>query len=160
MKTVATLLIFVISIQNALTQTISEADSITITTKINDWNQAWKSKDPKLAAKWYSSDADFTNAFGFNMIGSTAIEEYLTRVFNMDFVMAGDSEQTSIKLRWVSDNSILAISTISRKGQLLSDGSELGDRVTTHHRLFKRDTDWRIIAHLISDARSIGSNKH
>ena len=58
------------------------------------------------------------------MIGTYAIEEYLTRVFNMDFVMAGDSEQTSLKLRFVSDNSILAISTIKRKGQLLiSEGS-------------------------------------
>lgn len=94
------------------------------------------------------------------MIGTYAIEEYLTRVFNMDFVMAGDSEQTSLKLRFVSDNSILAISTIKRKGQLLSDGSELGDRTTTHHRLFKKGSDWKIIAHLISDARSIESSKH
>lgn len=160
MKTLTTLVIILISIQSAHSQTISKADSIAITKKINDWNQAWKIKDAKLAAKWYSSDADFTNAFGFSMIGLAAIEGYLTRVFNMDFVMAGDSEQTSIKLRWVSDNSILAISTITRKGQLLNDGSELGDRATTHHRLFKRDTDWRIIAHLISDARSIESNKH
>ncbi|MEQ9297170.1 MAG: hypothetical protein RIF33_01335 [Cyclobacteriaceae bacterium] len=160
MKTLLTLLIFAVSIQNTLSQTISESDSIAITRKIDDWNHAWKIKDAKLAAKWYSTDADFTNAFGFSMIGTSAIEEYLSRVFNMDFVMAGDSEQTSLKLRFVSDNSILAISTISRKGQLQSDGSELGDRTTTHHRLFKKDTDWQIIAHLISDARSIESNKH
>ncbi|MFV1884937.1 MAG: YybH family protein [Balneola sp.] len=160
MKTIAILLILVVSIQNALSQTIPEVDSISITSKIDDWNQAWKIKDAKLAAKWYSEDADFTNAFGFSLIGASEVEEYLTRVFDMDFVMAGDSEQTSLKLRAISENSILAISTITRKGQLLSDGSELGDRTTTHHRLFKKDTDWRIIAHLISDARSIESSKH
>ncbi len=160
MKTLLSFLIILLSIQDALTQTISENDSIEITSKIDDWNEAWKIKDAQLAAKWYSEDADFTNAFGFSMIGNSAIEEYLTKVFNMDFVMAGNSEQTSLKIKWVADNSILAITTISRIGQLQSDGSELGDRTTTHHRLFKKDTDWRIIAHLISDARSIESSKH
>lgn len=160
MKAALILLLFVVSIQDALTQIITETDSIEITTKIDDWNQAWKIKDAQLAAKWYTSDADFTNAFGFSMIGATTIEKYLTSVFNMDFVMAGDSEQTSFKLRFVSDDTILAISTITRKGQLLSDGSELGNRTTTHHRLFKKVSDWRIIAHLISDARSIDSSKY
>ena len=122
---------------------------------MDDWNKAWKIKDASLAAKWYSDDADFTNAFGFSMIGKPAIEDYLTRVFKMKFVMAGDSEQTSIKLKYISENSVLVISTISRKGQKLSDDSELGDRNTTHHRLFRKNSSWKIIAHLISDARSI-----
>ena len=160
MKTPLTLLIFAVSIHGIQSQTISKVDRIAITSKIDDWNQAWKIKDAQLAAKWYASDADFTNAFGFSMNGKAAIEEYLTRVFNMDFVMAGDSEQTAIKLRLISDNAILAISTISRKGQLLNDGSELGERTTTHHRLIKKETNWEIVAHLISDARSIESNKH
>jgi len=160
MKALFALLVFVVSIQIAQAQTISATDSTAINSKIEDWNQAWKIKDAKLAAKWYSDDADFTNAFGFNMIGKPAIEAYLTRVFKMDFVMAGNSEQTAIKLRYISDDAILAISTISRKGQQLSDGSQLGNRTTTHHRLFKKSSDWQIVAHLISDARSIESNKH
>lgn len=141
-------------------QDISGQDSIQIVDKIEDWNQAWKSKDADLAAKWYSHDADFTNAFGFSMKGKTAIREYLSGVFKMDFVMSGNSEQTSLKLKYVSDNSILVISTISRKGQKVSDNSELGPRKTTHHRLFRKNDGWEIIAHLISDARSIDTNKH
>lgn len=160
MKTLPTLVLCVVFVQVARTQTVSKTDSIAITSKIEDWNKAWKIKDAQLAAKWYSNDADFTNAFGFSMVGKAAIEKYLTRVFKMDFVMAGDSEQTSVKLRFISENTVLAISTISRKGQQLSDGSELGDRATTHYRLYQKDGDWKIVAHLISDARSIESNKH
>lgn len=120
-------------------QILSKSDSLDITSKIDDWNKAWKTKDHVLAAKWYSNDADFTNAFGFSMIGQDAIEEYLERVFKMDFVMAGDSEQTSLKLRPIAVDVVLVISTISRTGQKMSDNSDLGPRSTTHHRLFKKD---------------------
>jgi len=141
-------------------QNVSKTDSIQIIKKVDDWNKAWKIKDASLAAKWYSHDADFTNAFGFSMIGKESIEEYLSRVFKMDFVMAGNSEQTSLKLKYISENSVLVISTISRKGQKSNDNSELGPRRTTHHRLFQKENDWMIVAHLISDARSIKTKKH
>jgi len=160
MKKILILLTILGGITQINAQNISKKDSILIVEKVDDWNRAWKIKDPSLSAKWYSNDADFTNAFGFSMIGKTAIEEYLTRVFKMDFVMSGNSEQTSLKLKYVSDNYILVISTISRKGQKLNDDSELGPRRTTHHRLFQKNGDWQIIAHLISDARSIKTNKH
>lgn len=160
MKKLLVLLIVLGGFKTMYSQRISERDSFEISAKIADWNNAWKVKDAGLASKWYSQDADFTNAFGFSMIGNRAIESYLTRVFNMEFVMAGNSEQTSVKLKCISGNIVLAISTIERKGQKLSDGKELGTRQTTHHRLFRKNDDWRIIAHLISDARSIGTDKH
>lgn len=160
MKKILILLILIGGFETMNSQNISKKDSLEINAKINDWNKAWKIKDATLASKWYSQDADFTNAFGFNMIGKNAIESYLTRVFNMDFVMVGNSEQTFVKLKYISDNVILAISTIERKGQMLSDGKELGTRQTTHHRVLKKKESWQIIAHLISDARSIETNKH
>ena len=160
MKKILILLTILGGIIQTNAQNISKKDSILIVEKVDDWNKAWKIKDSSLAAKWYSNDADFTNAFGFSMIGKTAIEKYLTRIFKMDFVMSGNSEQTFLKLKYISDNSILVISTISRKGQKLNDDSELGPRNTTHHRLFQKNEDWQIIAHLISDARSIKTSKH
>ncbi|GAB5399260.1 MAG: hypothetical protein Aureis2KO_08450 [Aureisphaera sp.] len=160
MKKILILLIVLGGFNTVNSQNIAKKDSLEINEKIGDWNKAWKIKDPNLAAKWYSNDADFTNAFGFSMIGKNNIESYLSRVFKMDFVMDGNSEQTSIKLKYISPNTILAISTIERKGQKLSDGKELGTRRTTHHRLFKKDGEWKIIAHLISDARSIDTAKH
>ncbi|TMU56065.1 YybH family protein [Flagellimonas algicola] len=160
MKKTLLFLIVLIAFSTIHAQSISENDSILIVNKIDDWNRAWKTKDAVLAAKWYSDDADFTNAFGFSMIGKDSIESFLTRVFKMNFVMAGDSEQTSLKLRPMSENVVLVVSTISRKGQKMSDNSELGDRRTTHHRLFKKQNSWKIVAHLISDARKIGTSKH
>ncbi len=152
---------FVLSYSLSLNgQVISQSDSIRIVSKIDDWNRAWRIKDHVLAAKWYSKDADFTNAFGFSMIGREAIEQYLGVVFKMDFVMAGESEQTSLKLKSISNDAVLVISTILRTGQKMSDESELGPRRTTHHRLFKKEEDWQIVGHLVSDARSIDSNEH
>ncbi len=145
---------------SSMAQVISENDSTLIVQKIEDWNTAWSTKDAALAAKWYSDDAEFTNAFGFSMVGKEAINEYLTEVFKMDFVMAGVSEQTSLKLKYIAENTVLVVSTISRKGQKLNNDEELGPRRTTHHRLFKKEGDWRIVAHLISDARSIDRSKH
>lgn len=144
----------------AMAQDISKNDSIQIVEKVEDWNKAWKIKDANLAAKWYTDDAEFTNAFGFSMIGKLAINKYLGRVFKMDFVMSGNSEQTSLKIKRISENIVLVVSTISRKGQKLSDNEELGPRRTTHHRLFKKEEEWKIVAHLISDARSIDTAKH
>ena len=160
MKIILVLLIVLGGFNTINSQKISEKDRIEINEKIGDWNKAWKIKDASLAAKWYSDDADFTNAFGFSMIGNNNIESYLTRVFKMDFVMAGNSEQTWIKLKYIAKNTILAISTIERKGQKLSDGKELGPRSTSHHRLFYKKDSWKIVAHLISDARNIETNKH
>ena len=160
MKNLFILLIVLVGFKTMYSQNISEKDSLEIIEKIGDWNKAWKIKDASLAAKWYSKDADFTNAFGFSMIGKNEIELYLERVFKMDFVMAGNSKQTSIKLKYISENTILAITTIEREGQKISNGEELGPRKTTHHRLFYKKDNWEIIAHLISDARSIKTNKH
>ena len=74
--------------------------------------------------------------------------------------MAGKSEQTSLKIKPLSNELVLVVSTISRLGQKSSDNEELGPRRTTHHRIFKKGNEWKIIAHLISDARSIDSAKH
>ncbi|WP_089888699.1 Cif family virulence factor [Kriegella aquimaris] len=151
---------FVLGIQTTNAQALSESDSLQIVNKINDWNQGWKTKDVELACKWYSKNADFTNAFGFNMIGQAEIQEYLTRVFGFDFVMAGNTEQTSLKLKKISDKAILVITTVERKGQKTVDNKSLGARNTTHYRFFEKTDQWEITAHLISDARSTESEKH
>ena len=94
------------------------------------------------------------------MIGQAEIQEYLTRVFGFDFVMAGNTEQTSLKLKKISDKAILVITTVERKGQKTVDNKSLGARNTTHYRFFEKTDQWKITAHLISDARSTESEKH
>ena len=141
-------------------QRISIADSIEIVNKIADWNNGWKIKDYKLTTKWYSDASEFTNAFGHNRIGKLQIEEFMKEVFHLPFVMAGDSKVASQKLIPLNDNIVLVITAIERTGQKTPDESNLGIRQTTHHRIFKKESEWLIAAHLISDARDTQSNKH
>lgn len=160
MKHIILIIAIVLGTPTTNAQAIAQPDSLEIINKINDWNKGWKTKDVELACKWYSKNADFTNAFGFNRIGQIEIQEYLTRVFGFDFVMAGNTEQTALKLKKVSDKAILAITRVERKGQKTVDNKNLGTRNTTHYRLFEKSDQWEITAHLISDARSTESAKH
>jgi|GEM_PF-5347773 len=160
MKLILIILIVFSSISFSIAQEISASDRLEISNKIDDWNKAWKIKDVDLACKWYSEDADFTNAFGFNKTGQSEIHTYLTEVFGLDFVMAGNTKQTSLKLKSISDKAILAISTVERTGQKTYDDKSLGTRNTTHYRVFQKIDGWKITAHLVSDARSIASEGH
>lgn len=160
MRHLLLIITFILGMKITVAQALSESDSLQIVTKINDWNHGWKTKDVELACKWYSKNADFTNAFGFNMIGQVEIQEYLTRVFGLEFVMEGNTEQTSLKLKEISDKAILVITIVERKGQKTANNKSLGARNTTHYRLFEKTDQWEITAHLISDARSTESEKH
>ena len=146
--------IFLIVVGNiSSAQSVSKQDSLEISSKIDDWNLAWKIKDHQLASKWYMKDAEFTNAFGHNKIGQVDIENLLKEVFGLSFVMSGDSKVTNQKFKVIAPNVILVVTTIERLGQKTSQQAELGPRQTTHHRIFKKEKDWLIISHLISDAR-------
>ncbi len=151
---------FLLVSPTAFSQGIDPEIEEELTKKIQDWNEAWRIKDPVLASKWYSDKADFTNAFGFTLEGRKEIETYLRDVFEMDFVMAGNSVQTSLHFRVLADDVILAISKIERAGQKTNALEELGTRYTTHFRTFQKRGSWKIVAHLISDARSTESAKH
>lgn len=154
------MLIFVTAYAQVLGQTISKSDSIEIANKIEDWNKGWQVKDYKLATKWYSDIAEFTNAFGHTRIGQSDIEGLLKEVFQLPFVMAGDSKVTKQKFIALDEKIVLVITSIERTGQKTPDEKELGVRQTTHHRVFKKDNEWLIVGHLISDARDPVSSKH
>lgn len=141
-------------------QTISKSDSTEIAAKIDDWNTGWKVKDYKLATKWYSDNAEFTNAFGHSKTGKSEIETFMKEVFALPFVMAGDSRVTKQKFIQLDDRIVLVITSIERSGQKTPDDKELGIRQTTHQRIFRKDKEWLIVGHLISDARDRESSKH
>ncbi|MEM9378877.1 MAG: SgcJ/EcaC family oxidoreductase [Planctomycetota bacterium] len=128
---------------------------------VDDWNRGWKAEDPALAASGYSADAEFTNAFGFHRTGRAAIEEYLTEVFALDFVMAGDSEEVERSVTLLRPDVALVHSRIERRGQTTASGADLGVRRTSHLRVFAEvDGSWRIVSHLISDARATSRPDH
>ncbi|MFN4315487.1 MAG: YybH family protein [Chitinophagaceae bacterium] len=142
-------------------QRLSSNDSLQIHSMIEDWDRAWNEKDYSLAAKWYSSDASFTNAFGDKRMGRKEVEALLKEVFSLPFVMAGQSETTEHRFQVLSYNTVIVHTAVLRKGQKMPDGSVLPDRKTTHLRVFGRENaGWVIKAHLISDARDKQSPKH
>lgn len=145
----------------SMAQSLASKDSLQIHSMIEDWNRAWNEKDYSLAAKWYSSDASFTNAFGDKRIGQKEVEALLKEVFSFPFVMAGQSETTEHRFQVLDDNTVIVHTAVVRKGQKMPDGSVLANRMTTHLRVFAREGgSWLIKAHLISDARDKQSSKH
>lgn len=160
MKTIISLLTLLTICTHGMGQEVTIADSIEISNKIDDWNKGWKMKDYKIATKWYSVNAEFTNAFGHNRIGRSEIENLINSVFQLPFVMAGDSKVTEQKFIPLNERIVLVVTSIERTGQKLADERELGIRHTTHHRIFRKDNEWLIVGHLISDARSTSTTKH
>jgi uncharacterized protein (TIGR02246 family) len=138
-----------------------DADTAAITSLIDQWNRGWQTKDPSLAAAAYSDDADWTNAFGFHQRGRAAIESFLGEVFQLPFVMAAESKVVDQEIRFVSRDVACARTRVERTGQTTPDGRALGTRTTHHLRvLAKRDKQWVIVSHLISDARDPSSPAH
>ena len=138
-----------------------EDDRAAIEAAYDDWYEAWRTKDHVLAAKHYSDDAEFVNAFGMRCLGRQQIHELLEEVFAMDFVMAGDSETVRRDLRFLDESVALVTSEIRRVGQRTAEDQPLGDRKTSHLRVFeKRGDRWVIVSHLISDARETERPDH
>ncbi len=160
MRIIASLIFFLSLCTYAVGQKISHADSVEISNKIEDWNKGWKIKDYELTTKWYHPTAEFTNAFGHSKTGKSDIEAFMKEVFQLPFVMAGDSKVVKQKFVPIDDKIILVITSIERTGQRTPDDKQLGVRQTTHHRVFKKEAEWLIAGHLISDARDTESNKH
>lgn len=142
-------------------QKIRAKDSAEITAKIMDWNKAWEVKDASLAAKWYSKNAEWTNAFGHRKTGKIEIEKFLTEVFSLSNVMSGVSSIKENAYIMITGEVVLVRTEIERKGQKINTGEEMETRNTIHHRIFKRiNGQWFIVAHLIADARDLTAVKH
>ena len=132
----------------------SETARPAIESAISNWDRGWEEKDPELAARDYSEDADWINAFGMAVTGRAEIEKVLARVFSYDFVMAGDSTTLQQDIRFPGCDTALVHTYRERTGQRNPDGSSLGIRKIHHLRVFALvDGNWQIVSHLISDAR-------
>lgn len=155
------LILIAFASHSAVGQKLASQDSVQILSVIEDWNQAWKSKDYALATRGYSPDARFTNAFGDKCTTQAAIQNLLKQVFSLPFVMAGDSETTEHIYQVLNEKDVIVHTAVVRKGQQMPDGSVLPDRQTTHLRVFQKAAErWEIKAHLISDARDKQAIKH
>ena len=137
------------------------SDQLLIEQVIDNWNKAWQTKDFKLASRDYSEDADWTNAFGMKRKGRAEIEKVLAEVFALPFVMAGQSTTVEQSVKFIKPDVALVITRVERQGQQAASGPALGTRRTSHLRVLVRyEKQWKIVNHLISDARDTQQEKH
>ena len=121
---------------------------------VGDWMTAWERGDPHLAVRHYAPDADWTNVFGVRCRTRNELKATLTDAFAQPHVMAGVDRLVAQEVRFVSADVAVVRTAVERTGQLTASGTPLGTRHTTHLRVFSRtDAGWRIVSHLISDAR-------
>ncbi len=122
---------------------------------LDSWNQGWADANATLAVQDYSEDTDWTNAFGDRFQGKDALREGLEFIFGLGFVMAGDSGRNEFTdIKFLSPDVALIRSKLVRTGQQTSEGEAMPDRHVHHLRVLqRRDGEWKIVSHLISQAK-------
>ena len=156
-----TILILVVTCSASGQSRMPKGDQAQIEQVVENWYKAWQTKDSKLAAQDYSDDADWTNAFGMKRKGRAEIEKILAEVFALPFVMAGQDKVVEQSVRSIKPDVALVITRVERVGQRIPSGGELGTRQTSHLRvLVKSKGRWKIISHLVSDARDTERREH
>ncbi len=140
----------------AAAQTASDEAAILAT--FDAWNAGWRDRDVDLAIRHYADDTDWTNAFGDRFEGKAALREGLGRIFSLDFVMTGASAESEYRdVQFLSPDIALVRSKLVRRGQKRPSGAPMPDRHINHLRVFhKRDGEWVIVSHLISQAQEKG----
>ncbi len=132
-------------------------DSAAIMSAVENWERAWQVLDPELAVRDYAVDADWTNAFGMRRHGRDSIQTLVAEVFELPFVVAGETTYEYHDLQFLTSSIALLRSRAIRVGQQLPSGEVEEPRRTNHLRVFvKRDGQWLIRSHLIGDERTPG----
>ena len=126
---------------------------IMINTTIDEWDQAWESKNLEQAVKYYANGTDWTNAFGDRVQSREELKELLGFIFGLDFVMAGVNDYGDNEITFLNDSIATVRSLNVRKNQKWPDGTDMDDRYVNHLRVYQRiNDDWLIVNHMISQA--------
>jgi uncharacterized protein (TIGR02246 family) len=134
---------------------MTSEDRRAIVEAVESWTAAWENGDWRPATQHYAEDADWTNAFGVACKSRGELDATLAHIFSLTHVMAGRDEVGGHEIRSVRPDVVLVKTRIERSGQLTPSGQPLGTRHTTHLRVFARsEAGWKIVSHLISDARA------
>ncbi len=153
MKTIQKIFLILIML-TTITVSQTAADTVAVLKTLESWNRGWAERDVDLAIEAYSEDTDWTNAFGDRFQGKAALKKGLTFIFSLDFVMAGNSGGNEFSdVTFLAADIALIRSKLVRVGQLRSSGEKMPDRHINHLRvLHRRDGDWQIVSHMISQA--------
>lgn len=117
-----------------------EQDRTMILNAINRYNTAWETRNVELAVKDYSSYIHWVNSVGDLMRTRKDLKEYLTNIFELDFIMKNERIPQVDEITFQSEK-IAVVHSLH-----LESGSK-----NYHLRVFyKEGTAWKIINHITS----------
>ncbi|MEM8814263.1 MAG: SgcJ/EcaC family oxidoreductase [Pseudomonadota bacterium] len=149
------LCLFTLALWSGNTLAQSESDKAAVLETFESWNDGWANGDADLAVRDYAEDADWTNAFGDRFQGKQALRDGLEYIFSLGFVMTGESAGNAYAdVRFLGPDVATVRSKLVRSGQKTSAGDVMPDRHIHHLRILeRREGQWLIVSHLISQAK-------
>lgn len=133
----------------------SAGDEEAIAEVMGRLGEAWGSSDPTGVAEVYAADAEWTNAFGVVVRGREALGDYLGWLFAQDSDTISAAESASyrrVSLRYVGKD-VAIVHGVTRSNRSGARSGEGERRVHNTYVLAKKGDDWRIVHHMIMDAR-------
>lgn len=132
------------------------SDERAILDVISHWDQGWKDFNAELASRDYSSDADWTNAFGLSRKGKAEIFEFLAKIYQHSTMRPRKSTPSKTSLRFLGPDTAVASSYRETVGQKTQSGAEYPTRKTHDLRVLVRSGGrWLIVSHLIMDEKDV-----
>lgn len=122
---------------------------------MNHWQQTWDNFDASFLKGDFADDADWLNAFGVKIQGSSKILAYMTGMVKRPNVQGRQTTWDEPKIRFVRSDVALSYRDYRTIGHRTLDGKEMPQR-NTHATWFliKDGGKWRISSQVIYDDNS------
>jgi uncharacterized protein (TIGR02246 family) len=134
----------------------STADEKLIGSVLEQLYEGFVRRDATLIDGLYTDDADWTNAFGRQVIGNKAIIAYLAELFaDRNFADGELTGRPQFTFREAGKDAVAVRIYTEIKGQRTIDGGTLPTRRNHSLKVLARQPDggWRIVADMYMDAR-------
>lgn len=125
--------------------------------------EGFRRRDVDILKDIYSTDADWTNAFGRSLKGREAIVTYLRELFADSNFSEGEMQGApQVETRQVSENVVLIKTYMEISGQKTVDGGTLPTRRNHSLKVLHRqyDDSWLIVSEIYMDARDEVTHRH
>jgi uncharacterized protein (TIGR02246 family) len=127
-------------------------DEAAIRTIVNHWRQTWDNFDASFLEGDFADDADWLNAFGVKIQGSSKILAYMAGMVKRPNVQGRHTTWDEPRIRFVRSDVAIAYRDFMTVGHRSLDNKEMPQR-NTHGTWFltKDRGKWRILSQVIYD---------
>jgi len=130
-------------------------DEAAIRTIVKHWQQTWDNFDASVLEGDYADDADWHNAFGVKIQGSSKIVAYMTGMVKRPNVQGRQTIWDEPQIRFIRSDVAVAYRDYRTVGHKTLDGKEMPQRNTHGTWFLTKDAGrWRISSHVIYDDNS------